>query len=89
MMSDLAISSGHSVSKRLHFWLTFGLVFLSLAAVGQIAQLSVSYKHHDGPFSSPEFGGDFDVKTNQIKVSIRGVSVTFHDTGPYVTRARG
>jgi hypothetical protein len=87
-MSDTAISSGRSVSIRLRFWLTFGLVSLSLAAVIQIAQLRVSYKHHDGLFSSREFGGDFDVTSNQIIASVRGVSVTFHDTDPYVTFAR-
>jgi hypothetical protein len=83
-MSDAAIPS-HS---GLRFWLTFGFAVLSLAAVIQIAEPRLSYKHHDGPFSRA-FSSDFDIRTNEVQLSLRGISVTLHDTEPYVTFAGG
>jgi hypothetical protein len=59
---------------------------VSFAAVVWIAEPRFTYRHHDGEFSRV-FSSDFDITTSEVELSIRGISVTFHDTEPYVTFA--
>ena len=87
-MSDTAIVFDHRAAhKLLRFWLTFGLAIVSLAAVTQNVEPRLSYKHYDGQLG-PAFSSDFDITTNEVKFSIRGIAVTLHDTKPYVTFVR-
>jgi hypothetical protein len=74
-----------AVDRRAYVWLTFGLAVLSLAAVIETAEPRISYKHHDGQFSRA-LSSDFDITTNEVGLSVRGISVTLHDTEPYFTR---
>jgi hypothetical protein len=84
-MSDTAITPDHRAANRWHLWLAFGLAgALSLAVVVGIAEPRFSYKHHNGQFSRA-FSSAFDITTNEVQFSIRGFSVTLHDTDPYVT----
>jgi hypothetical protein len=84
MFATATGSEPSAANRRWHFWLTFGFQFVSLVAVIAIAQPTLSGKHHDGEFGG-QFSGDFDITTNEVTLSVRGMSVTFHDTEPYVT----